>query len=53
MKNLTVEEMEKIIKKHLRAAEADLEKCRRGSNHGRVAALRALALELEIEEAAK
>lgn len=50
MKKITVEEMEKIMKKHLRAAETDLEKCRRGSNHGRVAALKALALELEIVE---
>lgn len=49
MKKIMVEEMEKIIKKHLRAAEADLEKCGRGSNHGRVAALKALALELELE----
>lgn len=51
MKKTTVEEMEKIIKKHLLAAETDLVKCRRGSNYGRVAALKTLALELEIVEA--
>ena len=48
MKNLTKAEILEIIKKNLEEAEAELEKCRRGSNWGRVNALRDLAKELGI-----
>lgn len=46
MEKHSAEEILEIIKKHLKEAEADLEKCRRGSNWGRVNALRDLAEEL-------
>lgn len=53
MENRTKEEIIEIIEKHLKAAEADLEKCRRGSNWGRVNALRDLVNELNASREVK
>lgn len=44
------ERIMEIIKKHLEQAEKDMKACGRGSNHGRVVALRSLLAELEEEK---
>jgi len=43
---MSKKEIVKLIREHLKRAEADLEKTRRGSNFGRVAALKDLLLEV-------
>ena len=45
---MTSKQIMEIVKKHLAEAESDLEKCGRGSNWGRVNALRDLAEELGL-----
>ena len=46
---MNADEIMEIIKQHLDAAEAELAKCGRGSNHGAVRALRELAAAVGLE----
>lgn len=45
---MTSEQIMDIVRKHLADAEAEVKKCERGSNWGRVSALRDLAVELGL-----
>lgn len=45
---MTSEQIMDIVRKHLADAEAEVKKCGRGSNWGRVNALRDLAAELGL-----
>lgn len=46
---MTAEQILNIIKQHLDAAENELAKCGRGSNHGAARALRELAAAVGLE----
>lgn len=47
---MTSEQIIKTIKKHLEKAEKELEKCGKGSNYGKVAALKDVLLEVLTSE---